>query len=675
MKEKRRLAVALIVICTLVAASAASLAQQDWRISHICRTCAWCFACHNNPNAEAAPVMYAIDTASAEQEGLMNDPGICIIDLHPQVTQITVQCIDAVPGFAGAILWQGLPAPNQLPGFYIDTFGSNAIRVTATTEAPPGREQVTGVVGHYCTPEWLPRRTPPEGHRPGPTTEWLDWDFSLWGENFCLVRAGAAGIGPQIRQRLIALGLLPPGGIAPVSFRATFTQILGATPPVSQIGRVVLSRTGRTVVFSGVDGSGQDGIFTASRDGSNLNSVVLPVPPARGINQIVTNRDGTRTFFLDGAHQRIYRVEGVTAVEILDVNDFEEINAVLQIATTSDGEYVYFIEDRDDLWQLWHGGGTPAKVIEDTLVPRSDSGGNLGWAVREFALSADGGVIAFQLGGYHDPTDYYGITGKEEIFVWDHGMIRQLTNSPDPALRTNITISGDGSVIVFSTNVPEHQWYSIRSDGSYLTPLDQAGSFGGVALDYFGRQMLYSEAHAGVARLTSTDGSGGLDLFPLRGLQWPSELCISDSGDTISFVQAGVLHVGSLNPSYFVNDGPIIQSISFDPPSMLRDGGDGHILMTVQVSDRDGLDDIVSIKTYGLLDGHLEGNIVNLPVRFDWDAIDDGTGADAVAGDGIYTHAGRPGYTINEYDQMTVRIVVTDKGGAVAVADAVLPIE
>jgi hypothetical protein len=389
----------------------------------------------------------------------------------------------------------------------------------------------------------------------------------------------------------------------------------------------------------------------------------------------VTNRYGTRTFYLDGAHQRIYRVEGGRAVEILDVDDYEEINAVLQIATTDDGGYIYFIEDRDDLWQMWHGGGTPTKVIEDTLVPRSDSGGNKGWAVREFALSADGGVIAFKLGGYHDPTNYYGITEKEELFVWDHGVIRQLTNSPEPALRTNITISGDGSIIVFSTNVPENRWYSIHSDGSYLTPLGQAAPFGGVALDYFGHQMLYGEAHAGNARLASTDGTGGLDLFPLRGLQWPSELHMSDSGDTISFVQGGALYVGSLNPSYFASNGPIIQSITFDPPLMIRDAADGQVLMTVQISDPQGLDDIVSIKTYGLLNGRLEGNVANLPVRFDWDAVDDGTGADAVAGDGIYTHAGRPGYTVDEHAQMTVRVVVTDSGGAVAVADAVLRIE
>ena len=143
----------------------------------------------------------------------------------------------------------------------------------------------------------------------------------------------------------------------------------------------------------------------------------------------------------------------------------------------------------------------------------------------------------------------------------------------------------------------------------------------------------------------------------------------------MSFVQGGALYVGSLNPSYFVSNGPIIQSISFDPPSIVRDAADGPILMTVQVSDPQGLDDIVSVKTYGLLGGRLEGNVANLPVRFDWDATDDGSGADAVGGDGIYTHIGRPGDTIHEHEQMTVRVVVTDSDGAVAVADAVLRIE
>jgi len=666
----------LIGICVLLLSFGTGFAQADWVGTHLCRTCAWCFPCHNDPTANASPIMTVINAPWIEQEGLVNDPGICIVDLHPQVTNITVTCIDVVPGFTGQVIWSGLPPRNQLPGFYIDTFGSNAIRVTATTQAAPGKEQVSGVVGHYCIAEWGgagDERS--KRNRPGPVSEAVAWDLSLWDLSFCGPRAGLAGVGQAVRAQAVAQGLLPAVAVAPFTLRAVLSPILGPTPPVSGIGVAALSGSGRAVVFSGAAAGNPNALFYVNANGSGLSEISLPATPDRGIREIVINWDGSRAFFSDGARQRIYRVEGGRAVEIFDAGQFDEINAVIQIRTTSDGDHVFFNEDRDDLWQLGYAGGAPMKVVDDASIHRADADGHHGWAIRDFDVSADGGVIAFVLDGYEDPDNYYGISSKQEVFVLDHGALRQLTDSADPALRTNVAVSGNGDTVVFSTNAPENSWYSVHADGSYLTLLEASASFGGVDLTYLGSQMIFREARAQVARLVNTNGSGGTDIFPLRGLQAPSELAISDSGETISFVQGGSLYIGRMDPTYVTGSEPVIHGISFDPPIVSRDQSDPLVVMSVQVGDPQGLEDISSIKTYVLLDGRLEGNVSNTPIRFDWDANDSGTAPDALAGDGIYTHLGRPSYAFDTVDEMTVRIVVTDRNGAFAIADAVLRIE
>lgn len=64
---------------------------------------------------------YCISTgAGVWQEGLINDPGICIGEVKPGVTRIRIECLDE--GFE-AVIWEGLP----VPGDFIDTLGCNAI--------------------------------------------------------------------------------------------------------------------------------------------------------------------------------------------------------------------------------------------------------------------------------------------------------------------------------------------------------------------------------------------------------------------------------------------------------------------------------------------------------------------------------------------------------------------
>jgi hypothetical protein len=79
-----------------------------------------------------------------------------------------------------AVIWEGLP----FVGDHIDTLGCNAIRVTARTQAPPGKERVTGCVGEYCVAEWPIDWPQDQLFRPGPVSEWNQWDLSLLGTWF-----------------------------------------------------------------------------------------------------------------------------------------------------------------------------------------------------------------------------------------------------------------------------------------------------------------------------------------------------------------------------------------------------------------------------------------------------------------------------------------------------------
>lgn len=89
------------------------------------------------------------------------------------------------------------------------------------------------------------------------------------------------------------------------------------------------------------------------------------------------------------------------------------------------------------------------------------------------------------------------------------GKYRQLTNDADDVGKTYMNISGDGTVIAFSSaESPQAKWYSIHSDGSSKIAVENAGfNVGGVSLTYDGTKMFYSDALANGGRLVNTDGS------------------------------------------------------------------------------------------------------------------------------------------------------------------------
>lgn len=454
-----------------------------------------------------------------------------------------------------------------------------------------------------------------------------------------------------------------------------------------RIYHAAMSGNGRKIVFSGqVTGDGPLALYTVNADGSDLTSIPLPAD-LTGIADVTIDYDGSRVFFRDNWYHLIYKVEGGVVTRILDTNDYPEINKCWEgIETTADGEYVYFREDRDDLWRIRHNGGAPEKVIEDTEVPREDSQGRKGWAVGKFAISADASTIIFELVGYEDPTNYYGVSIKPELFVLDTSGYRQLTNDKDGVNKEYFDISGDGKTIVFSAGIPQNKWYSIHSDGSDKIALEDMGiNVGGVSLTYDGTKMFYYDGLANGGRLVNTGGSGCIDLFPrwnvvtiVISATW--DTCISDDGSRVSF-RFGysswpfkeAVYVGYLNEPEAVPDAPIIHNIAFDPPAMPRGDPDAGIILTSRISDPQGLADIERTSTDPLLDGRLEYG-PDCPAYFPLAAHDDGRNPDRTAGDGIFSTEGQPGGKIDELDRMTVRMGAMDASKTVVVADAILPI-
>ncbi|NQE52231.1 hypothetical protein C5S29_01460 [ANME-1 cluster archaeon GoMg3.2] len=439
-----------------------------------------------------------------------------------------------------------------------------------------------------------------------------------------------------------------------------------------------MSGDGNKLIYSDWDATSDSPVlYTLNADGTGLTQIALPDLKGAGIGELIIDHDGSRAFFMMQIRGPIYKVEGGTATKIFDTEDYPDIGAYLsRIQTTADGGYVYFkdfVPNDHDVWRVAHIGGSPELIIDDYLVPH-DSGP--GWSVSKFAISDDGNAIAFTLNGYRGDADYFGLDSyrsKKELFVRDAtGGYRQLTNDEDNVEKSNLAISGDGSTIVFYAGSP-HKWYSIKSDGSAMIFLEDAGyNIGGPVLNYDGTKMFYSDHKGG--RLVNTDGSGGIDLLPEFPIQITADydLCISDNGHRISFRKSYTgVYVGYLNDPDAVPDAPVIKSIAFDPPAMPRGDPDAVIVLTSEISDPQGLVDIKRTSTDELVDGRLE-HYGNIPVSFSHAANDIGRTPDQTAGDGIFSSAGTPASKIDELDQMTVRMGVKDASGTVVVADTVL---
>ena len=479
---------------------------------------------------------------------------------------------------------------------------------------------------------------------------------------------------------------------AGIQFRASYIRIVDGDDffgPGSDlvIEDATMSGDGSTVVFYGRQSdTNEKKIYLVDSDGSNLTSILLPIDPDNAAEQITPadlaiSRDGSRAFFVTPWYQhRIYKVESGTITEILDADDWADITpsvAIPLVRTTWDGQYVFFKEDRQDIWRVHHSGGAPSLIVDDEAVLRN--GGLKGWAVATFDVSDDGSQLTFTLMGYWEPPPG-GLVTIADLFAKAEGQDCNMGDQCQLTLNNEIedypAISGDGSTIAFSNGA---NWFSIEPDGSNLTELEPRGfNVGGNTLTLLGDRMFYYDTEAGGGRLTRTDGAGGLDLFPAWDVNniaiastW--DPVVSDDGSRICFRHDLLsLYVGHLNPVAPVSPAPIIHDMVFDPSYMPNDDPSARVILTSQVSDPQGLSDVVETATDELLDGMLENDSNVLPLYFNTPAHDDGVYPDASAGDGEFSTEGQPAGGILDHDSLTIRMGAMDENRNVTVADALL---
>jgi hypothetical protein len=459
------------------------------------------------------------------------------------------------------------------------------------------------------------------------------------------------------------------------TFYAIYDQLANDGSIGANITYSAMSGDGEKLIFSGwIDATNTPVLYTVDADGSDLTQIPLPDLDGRWVEELTIDQDGSRAFFRAvkipfGATDWVYKVEGGTATKIFQTTDYAEIASAAEIQTTADGEYVYFLDsginDRD-VWRVGHAGGAPAKIIEDTEVTLN---GYPGRQVSQFVISADASTIAFALYGYWDS----GFRDRPEVFVKDGGGYTQLTNTGYG--KSNLAISGDGTTIAYTAN---YKRYAIGSDGSNQIVLETTGwNFGGLGLTYDGSQMFYYDDGANGGRVTNTDGSGRLDLFPAWNVGTITiaavhDADISNNGRRVTFRCGDALYIGFLNDPTAAPDAPTIHNIAFDPAAMPRGDSSARVILTSQISDPQGLADIQRTSTDELLDGVLEHGGYDCPAYFYHAANDVGTSPDETAGDGVFSSRGQPGTTIDTLNQMTVRMGVQDASKTVVVADATL---
>jgi hypothetical protein len=459
------------------------------------------------------------------------------------------------------------------------------------------------------------------------------------------------------------------------NFIAEYDRLLDYYTHDINVGKTAFSGDGSVIFFSGKNPDSDLVLRFINSDGNNLRSISVPAG-VTGVDDVTINQDGSKAFFLDSGNDYIYKVEGNTVTEILHRTDFSGINDIEKIESTAGGNYVYF-NDGGEIRRVSQNGGTPELIIDDDTVQRTEGTGK---GIREFAISADGNIIGFVLERYLD-SDNHTHT-KYELFVYNGGNIKQLTNDTENVYKEYLDISGDGSTIVFSASSSVDNWYSIKTDGTDKVTLEDYNSNRHtVSLKYDGSQLLLGSALG--SRLVNTNGSGGINIFPSTGkIGIYDNGYISSDGNVISFryqirtfPSRYALYVGYLYEQGVVPEAPVIESITFNPAAMPTDDPNAKVKVLSKISDPNGLDDIDDVLIDGLLDGIILLNDQSeVPVYFYTDPNDNGDAFDETANDGIYTIAGDPGGKLNETDHMTVRIGVLDNNSTLVVKDVILNI-
>ncbi|MFH0730512.1 MAG: DUF4214 domain-containing protein [Pseudomonadota bacterium] len=431
------------------------------------------------------------------------------------------------------------------------------------------------------------------------------------------------------------------------------------------IDHSAMSADGKVVAFLTNGGGNLSRVYVCGSDGSNL-TFYEPEVQAKNLGGLAINEDGSRIFVMAPYVPAIYKIENgaVSKIDLAVEGGPGGIN--YPIRTTASGEYAYFIAG-GDLWRVHQSGSEMTKIINDTEVPFN---GGVGHSIQEYAISADGGTILFRFWGYWLNGVEHGLC---ELFIYRGGTPTQITT--DTLGKERLGISQDGSKIVFAKS---YKWYSSDSSGGNIKELGPAASSQSPAMTYDGSKIF---GHDFGGRMIHTDGSGQLDLlggWPLY-FSTPRPICTSKDGTHLLFQSDemnnwGVFY-GHLNDPAALSTAPRIHSITFEPAAMVRNNAAARVTLRAAITSPNGVSDLKTVGQYSLLSGISSGITGNVPVYFYNHPLDNGADPDTVAGDGIFSSLGSPGNEIDQYDEMTVRVGVTNSNRNIfTFADTLLPV-
>jgi hypothetical protein len=455
-------------------------------------------------------------------------------------------------------------------------------------------------------------------------------------------------------------------------FYAVYHKVAAQTPlKFRAFYNSLMSRDGKVIFIYGQKQNSRLGIVKINTDGSNVREITIP-DDLNGIHEGTISGDGSRLFLKNRFNNSLYKVENNRVIKIFDANAEKAIRSCDQIQSTTDGEWVYFVNYRSGIWKVRHDGSSLQEVVKDNNFSRESGKAAF---IHRFSVSGSGRVIAAIIQGYMNPQNIF--VAKHDLFVYKDGGARQLSNDDPDMFKDYLAISGDGNVIAYSVsrefqmhayNLQENRDYKLSSISSQIY---------GLSLNHDGTKLFYFDQTANGGRLVNTDGTGGLDLFPVYNvgaiaLQAPRSLGISQSGKKISFRFNDGVYVGHINPDRPPANMPAIESIAFDPPLSAPASLKAETILKAVISHPLGKDNIIRVSTNELMDGRTARGRESVPHYFYSPVSDSGHDPDKNAGDGMFTGRGKPGNAPDAFSGFRVRIGAMDKTGSVVVADTTI---
>lgn len=441
-------------------------------------------------------------------------------------------------------------------------------------------------------------------------------------------------------------------------------------------------------------------LFIVDFDGSNLTEILLPSDPSPNrptvqVDNLTINEDGSRVFFGTQFTHRLYKVditENPIVAQVSIVADWDalhsQFNGGTLLKATASGDWAYYNyyiynQGLGDLYRISHNGGTPEKVIDDSMVPINVAAGGVGTGIHimsRFDISDDGNEIVFSLEGYYDENavahhDWFGWFSKTASGY------TQLTPTDIQGLNFG-TISGDASTVVYTDRSNANKYISINPDGSNRLEFeDKSYNFAGFSMTQDGEKIFFADNIADTGKISYTHSIKGMPIMPEHDVySIISQVAgISDDGSRVGFVGNADgptrLYAGIFNPNdQWSAFGPSITNLTFTPNHYY----DVNVPVVMRIPVVMGSADFWKITNENIRNNQYYSTSpwAEFSHGFWWQGapFDTGTYPDLVADDGEYVAStgANQSYAGDPVCNMLVRVTVGDIDGNMTVAGKIL---